>query len=296
MRNKTFMALMVGIATVVSMAMAGSANAGGGGSGTAPQGLILAQNAVAAADWYFPTATDGPVTANGVIWLQRDGANSTSSFTRLATELARQTNSIVVAPKFRSFDKPSASVDGTDLAQAVAQLFVGDRVVLNISATAAGYQGPLPEKFLIVGLGKGAGFATEVGGYTVDNGAATDLLLGVVMIDGVVQEDQFTSSFSKLESAGIPDYLIAAPQRGASNARSRTAELLSLLHPDQFVGIQMPLKRRDAVIAVSVGWINDIYGGYGPIDPRYGVYGNPNDGTYVPSQTIMIGRVKGSVL
>ena len=295
MRNKTFMTWMAGIAAVVTMAVAGSANAGGGGSGTAPPGMILAQNAVMTADWYFPTETDGPVTANGVIWLQRDGANSTSSFTRLATELARQTNSIVVAPKFRSFDKPGASVDGTDLAQAVAQLFVGDRVALNISATAAGYQGPLPEKFLIVGLGKGAGFATEVGGYTVDNGAATDLL-GVVMIDGVVKEDQFTSSLSKLDSVGIPDYLIAAPQRGASNARRRTAELLSLLHPDQFVGIQMPLKGRDAVSAVSVGWINDIYGGYGPTDPQFGVYGNPNDGTYVPSQPIMIGRVKGSVL
>lgn len=295
MRNKTFMTWMAGIAAVVAMAVAGSANAGGGGSGTAPPGMILAQNAVMTADWYFPTATDGPVTANGVIWLQRDGANSTSSFTRLATELAQQTNSVVVAPKFRSFDKPGVSVDGTDLAQAVAQLFVGDRVALNISATAAGYQGPLPEKFLIVGLGKGAGFATEVGGYTVDNGAATDLL-GVVMIDGVVKNDQFTSSFSKLDSVGIPDYLIAAPQRGASNARRRTAELLSLLHPDQFVGIQMPLKGRDAVITVSVGWINDIYGGYGPTDPQFGVYGNPNDGTYVPSQQIMIGRVKGSVL
>jgi hypothetical protein len=295
MRNKTFMTWMVGITTVVSMAMAGAPYPGGGGSGTAPQGMILAQNAVVAADWYFPTATDGPVTANGVIWLQRDGASSTSSFTRLATELARQTNSIVVAPTFRSFDKPGGSVDGTDLAQAVAQLFVGDRVALNISATAAGYQGPLPEKFLIVGLGKGAGFATEVGGYTVDNGAATDLL-GVVMIDGVVKNDQFTSSLSKLDSVGIPDYLIAAPHRGAPNARSRTTELLSLLHPGQFVGIRMPLKGRDTVIAASVGWINDIYNGYGPTNPQFGVYGNPNDGTYVPSQPIMIGRVKGSVL
>jgi hypothetical protein len=257
--------------------------------------MILAQNAVVAADWYFPTATDGPVTANGVIWLQRDGASSTSSFTRLATELARQTNSIVVAPTFRSFDKPGGSVDGTDLAQAVAQLFVGDRVALNISATAAGYQGPLPEKFLIVGLGKGAGFATEVGGYTVDNGAA-DNLLGVVMIDGIVKDDQFISSFSKLESAGIPDYLIAGPYRGASNARRRAADLLSLLQPDEFVGIQMPLKGRDAVIAVSVGWINDMYGDYGPTDPRYGIYGNPNDGTYVTGQQIMIGRTRGSVL
>jgi hypothetical protein len=295
MRNKTFMTWMVGFTTVVSMAMAGAPYPGGGGSGTSPQGMVLAQNAVVAADWYFPTATGVPVTANGVIWLQRDGVGNTSSFTRLATEIARQTNSIVVAPKFRSFDKPGASVDGTDLAQAVAQLFVGDRVALNNSATAAGYQGPLPENFLIVGLGKGAGFATEVGGYTVDNGAA-DNLLGVVMIDGIVKDDQFISSFSKLESAGIPDYLIAGPYRGASNARRRTADLLSLLQPDEFVGIQMPLKGRDAVIAVSVGWINDMYGGSGPTDPRYGIYGNPNDGTYVTGQQIMIGRTRGSVL
>jgi hypothetical protein len=302
MRNKTFMTWMAGIATVVTMAVAGSANAGGGVSGPAPQGrtrgipdIILAQNAVASADWYFPTQTSVPVTANGVIWLQRDGASSTSSFARLATEIARQTNSIVVAPKFRSLDKPGASVDGTALAQAVAQLFVGDRVALNNSATAAGNQGPLPEKFLIVGLGKGAGFATSVGAFTVDNGAAANLL-GIVMIDGIVKDDQFAPSLAKLDSIGIPDYLIAGPYRGASKARRRTAELLSLLHPDEFVGIQMPLKGRDAVIAVSVGWINDIYGGYGPTDPRYGIYGSPNDGTYVTGQPIMIGRTKGKVL
>ena len=33
----------------------------------------------------------------------------------------------------------------------------------------------------------------------------------------------------------------------------------------------------------ATGWVNDIYAGLGPTDqqPKYGIYGNPNDGTYV---------------
>ena len=50
------------------------------------------------------------------------------------------------------------------------------------------------------------------------------------------------------------------------------------------------------MITASAGWINDIYAGYGPTDPKFGVYGNPNDGTYVPGQRFTIGGVTATVL
>jgi hypothetical protein len=183
------------------------------------------------------------VAANGVIWLQRDDRGDTSSFVKLATEIARQTNSIVVAPKSHALDSPSPSVSDEDLGVGVAELFVGDRVGLNMSATAAGYSGPLPQQFLLAGLGKGGGFATSVGGSTVDNGAAVGLL-GVVMVDGVADADQFKRSVAKLDSLGIPDYQIAGPP-SASNAWGRTTDLLSQLHPGQFVGIETAPGARD---------------------------------------------------
>ena len=256
--------------------------------------LVLAQDALATADWYFPTLSyDVPA---GVIWLQRDGVENAVWFARLATEIAQQTQSIVVAPKFRRLDKPSPSVDGDTLAKAVAELFLGDRLALNSSAAAAGYQGPLPQKFLLVGIGKGGGFATSVGGYTVDNGAAANLL-GVVMLNGAAKQDPFAPSLAKLDSVGIPDYQIAGSGFGVSNGRAlSTAKLLKRQHPGQFVGIQIWPGATDAEVTTSVGWINDIYAGYGPTDPQFGIYGNPNDGTYIPGQLIMIDQRKAKVL
>lgn len=294
MRNRTFMTSLVGIAVATAVAVAALTNAGlaGDNAQLPSRAMLLVQDAVVAADWYFPTdAAD----ADGVIWLQQDGIDSSSSFVRLATELARQTNSIVVAPKFRSVTKPGAGVSAEVLTMVVAQLFVGDRLALMSSANAAGYHGSLPDKFLLVGLGKGGGFVTNVGGFTVDNGAAINLL-GVVMIDGMVKEDQFGPSLAKLDGLGIPDYQIAGPNHGVADAKGRTAKLLTELHPGQFVGLQMPLQNTGAVISASVGWINDIYAGKGPTDPQFGVYGNPNDGTYVPGQTIMSGRIRAKVL
>jgi len=231
----------------------------------------------------------------GVIWLQRDGAGNASWFARLATEIARQTKSIVVAPKFRRLDKPGASVDGDALAKAVAKLFLGDRLALNSSAAAAGHQGQLPKKFLFVGIGKGGGFATSAGGCTVDNGAAIDLL-GVVMLNGLAKKDQFPTSLAKLGGVGAPFYQIAGPGYGVASARGRTTRLLKQLYPDQFVGIQIWPGATDAVTTTSVGWINDIYAGRGPDHPLFGIYGNPNDGSYIPGQQIMINQRKAKVL
>lgn len=74
-------------------------------------------------------------------------------------------------------------------------------------------------------------------------------------------------------------------------------EQLAALHPDQFVGVHFddasPL---DAVVTFATGWINDLYAGRGPTDPLYGLYGNPNDGTYVANQPIVMGEAWVTVL
>jgi len=174
-------------------------------------------------------------------------------------------------------------------------MMVGDRGSLAISATAAGYQGVLPQIFLLAGERLGGGFAAEVAGRTVDNGAAANLL-GVVMVDGVADPGEFARSFAKLDSLGIPLYQIASPPQ-AANAWGRTTEQLAALLPDQFVGVQFDdVSPLDAVVTFATGWINDFYAGQGPPDPVYGLYGNPNDGTFVANQLLVLGEAGATVL
>jgi lipocalin len=254
---------------------------------------------VTPADWYFPTQADGRVSANGLVWLQRGESGDAAAFAAFAAHLAGQTNSIVVAPTISSFEiptQPGLFLGSAAMQQAVADMMLGDRGALAISATAAGYQGVLPGQMLFAGQLTGGGFAAQVAAFTVDNGAAVNLL-GVVMVDGVAGPDQFAQSLAKLDSLGIPLYQIASRPQAANNWGS-TTEQLALLHPDQFVGVQLddgtPL---DAVSTFATGWINDIYSGvYGPQNPFYGLYGSPNDGTYVSNQPIVLGDVGATTL
>ena len=247
---------------------------------------------VTSADWYFPTQADGKVSANGVIWLQRGELRDATAFAALAARVAGQTNSIVVAPTISSFEiptRPGCFLGSAAMQQAVADMMLGDHGSLTISATAAGYQGVLPEKILLAGQRMGGGFAAEVAAFTVDNGAAANLL-GVVMLDGVAGPDQFATAVAKLDSLGVPLYQIASPPQ-AANSWGRTTEQLAALHPDQFVGVELDDgSGLDAMVTLATGWVNDIYAGYGPTNPFYGLYGNPNDGTYVPNQPIVMGE------
>jgi lipocalin len=246
---------------------------------------------VTSADWYFPTQADGQVSANGVVWLQQGELRDAAALAAVATQIAGQTNSIVVAPAISSFEiptQPGCFLGGAAMQEAVAGMMLGDRGALTISATAAGYQGVLPEKILLAGQRLGGGFAAEAAARTVDNGAATNVL-GVVMFDGVASTDQFAASVAKLESLDIPLYQIASPPQAANNW-GRTTEQLVAVYPGQFFGVQFDdVTALDAVITLATGWINDIYAGRGPIDPLYGLYANPNDGTYVPNQRIVMG-------
>ncbi len=106
-------------------------------------------------------------------------------------------------------------------------------------------------------------------------------------------------SLAKLDSLDIPLYQIASPPQAANNWGSTTEQLVAL-HPDQFVGVQLDNGFvMSAAITLATGWIKDIYGGFGPTNPIYGIYGNHNDhtiGTYVANQPLLIGETGGTVL
>ena len=268
-------------------------------TGTSPLAIPAGPNGfVAPADWYFPTQADGTVSANGLVWLQRGESSDTAAFAALAAHLAAQTNSIVVAPVISSFEiptRPDGFLGSPAMQQAVAEMMRGARGSLAVSATAAGYQGLLPQRVVLAGQLTGGGFATAAGASMVDNGSAVNLM-GVVMIDGVATPDQFPASVAKLDSLGKPTYQIASPPR-AGNDWGSTTEQLALLQPDQFVGVQLDgAAGLDAAITLATGWINDMYGAYDPTNPRYGIYGSPNDGTYVSNQQIIMGEAVATTL
>jgi lipocalin len=282
----------------------------------------------APANWYFPTQADGTVNANGVIWLQHGFLGFNSWYADMAQQLAQETNSIVVAPTIFWFDTPicpGCYLSGAPMREAVASMFQNDRAALTISANAAGLDGPLPEKFLLTGHSAGGNFATAVGALITETDQV-DNLLGVVMFDGVSGDPLFTDSLTALEANGIPDYQIAAPPQDWNAYGIATELMYAFYGPDRFYGVQIdngshtdviggdslfaqlgsiassiiinpsPPGAKPAVRAFASGWINDIYNQTGPLTPVYGIYGNPNDGTYVPDQPIVMGPAGATTL
>ena len=271
----------------------------------------------APADWYFPTQADGSVQANGIIWLQHGFLGFNAWYADMALALAQETNSIVVSPNIFWFDPAFTG-------EAAAEMFVGDRAALNISANKAGYFGMLPQTFILTGHSAGGRFATTAAVGTVDNGSSGDLL-GVVMFDGVSRPPDFTDQLQTLIGAGIPDYQIAAPPQ-RWNAWGVATEAMLAEYPDQFFGVQIdagshsdviggdsllgflgelgsdlivrpsPPGAKAAVRTFATGWINDLYNGTGPTNPVYGIYGNPNDGTYVANQAVVMGQAGATTL
>ncbi len=271
-------------------------------------------------DWYFPTQADGSVQAQGVIWLQHGFLGFNSWYGALAAQLAQQTNSIVVAPDipwFPSLRCQGCYLSGTPMQEGVAALFADpSRASLNISANAAGYQGTLPEAFVLSGHSAGGGLAAAAGGFYTDTVAPADNdLLGVVMYDGVSSNDTFAAALASLDTLDIPVYQIAAPPQ-AGNANGQTTDDLVALRPGEFVGdvlangshvdsfmgalpiidfvAQLFFKRSSpgntaAVYTLATGWINDMYVGKGPTDPQYGLYGDPD-------QFIVMGQTAAVVL
>jgi len=255
----------------------------------------------APADWYFPTQADGSVRANGVIYLQHGFLANKAYYSVLAKSLAQQTNSVVVAttlPSFAPFTCPTCTINNPAMQQGVADLFLGGRAALNISASRAGYQGTLPEDFTLSGHSAGGGLSIAAGADYLRSLAPGDdnHLLGVVMFDGVANGN-LADNLTTLD--GIPVYQIAAPAQ-QWNAFGRTTTQLIADRPNQFVGVELvngshtdsvigsdPIfdllaaifvrptapGNANAVHTLAAGWINDFYAGAGPDAPQYGLYG-----------------------
>ena len=135
--------------------------------------------------------------------------------------------------------------------RAVADLFVGDREALTRSAVEAGYakkygldpaEAALPQQFALVGHSLGGGLVSGVAGYTVDNGAAANLV-GVILLDGVPTGDVLPNALAKLDayeqSDGgryIPVRVIGAPTN-FFNSSSNANQALSEARPDRYNGV-----------------------------------------------------------
>ncbi|VBA44007.1 PE-PGRS family protein PE_PGRS26 [Mycobacterium innocens] len=282
-------------------------------------------NYPAPAQWYFPTQADGSVNATGVIYLQHGFGAIGWFYEPLAVQLAQQTNSVVVVPTVPSIPLPFGLWIGSpQMQQGVASLFLGPEAALNISANQAGYQGTLPQDFILSGHSAGGGLATiAAGDYLADLGANTNHLRGVVMFDGVASNaTAFGAAVANLQSASVPVYVVAAPPQ-PWNAFGGTTNQLVSLYPGQFVGVEIvngshvdsmlggnplvdfaaqlltgfsPPGATAAVYTLSSGWVNDIYAGAGPLSPMYGVYG-PTGGYVAPGgQAIFLGQASGIVL
>jgi hypothetical protein len=277
--------------------------------------------------WYFPTQADGSVDARGVIYLQHGSPGTGGWYGQLAIALAEGTDSIVVTPTVSSIPLPNGAwLNGTQMQQAVASLFLGSEAALNTSANQAGYHGTLPQNFIMTGHSAGGGLATlAAGDYVADLGTntASNHLLGVVMFDGAANSSSaFAAAIADLKTLDIPDYVVAAPPQ-LENAFGVTTNQLVSLYPGQFVGVELvngshvdsmlgdkpvidflaqvlvkfsPGGNTAAVYTLSTGWINDMFVGAGPTDPIYGVYG-PTGGYVAPGgQQIILGPATGIVL
>ena len=264
------------------------------------------------ADWYLPTGAEAP---NGVIWLQHGFIAGAGWYDKLATTLAEQTNSIVVAPTLSSNPLTSGGkwLNGDVMQHAVADL-LADRTALTASAAAAyGHPVDLPDRIVLAGHSAGGGLAATVAGYAADMGATGAIgdILGVVMFDGVPLDGALPTALAKLVGVNDrPVLQIAAHPYTWNNSGEGTDQLVAA-RPDRFDGVRLvngshidsmqasdPLiglagnlfagyaraENQLAVQTLAVGWINDMY--FGTDDGIYGTAG----------ETLTIGDATADVL
>jgi hypothetical protein len=253
------------------------------------------------ADWYFP---DDP-NPTGLIYLQHGFLAAAPFYSYTAATLAEQTNSIVVAPSVTSnpFAADGFWLGGAPFQTAVASLFTGDRQALTDSAsTALGADVTLPTPVVLVGHSAGGGLVLAAAGDMVDDGTIGDLA-GIVLLDGVADNDVATTALGKLPD-DLPIYQLAA-RPYAWNNFGATGNALVQARPGRFNGVELvggshvdsmqggnrifqiaaylatgfsKPQNIDAVKFLAVGWINDMFAG-----TANGIYGSPGESITIPT-------------
>jgi hypothetical protein len=250
------------------------------------------------ADWYFP---DDAETPTRLIYFQHGFGASGPIYSYTAATLAEQTNSIVVAPSLSSnfFDADAAWLGGTRMHEAVAELFVGDRVALTESASAAaGYEVTLPTRLVLAGHSLGGSLVSGAAGDMVDNGAIDDLA-GVLLLDSVDVNNTVPIALQKLTGVNYRPVLNISSERYTWNMNGKVGDELEAARPGQFNGVMLVGGRHidamqggnpmlqlsqyviagfsqpqnvEAVKTLAVGWVNDMFAG-----TRDGIYGAPQE-------------------
>ncbi|MGK2867934.1 MAG: hypothetical protein ACSLFA_15055 [Mycobacterium sp.] len=188
------------------------------------------------ADWYFPTETE----PDKIIYLQHGSFARAGLYNVTAADLAVRNNAIVVAPSITSnfFACDGCALGADQMHAAVADLFIGDRAALAASALAAGWDAPLPQRFVIAGHSGGGQLAAGAAGYYAVRAPADEVynLAGVLLLD--------TSSVGGAVERGIarvpldiPVHLIAGSP-AVLNTYGDLNPVLAQLRPG-FVGVQL---------------------------------------------------------
>ncbi|OBK73081.1 alpha/beta hydrolase [Mycobacterium sp. 1164985.4] len=238
------------------------------------------------ADWYIPkTAEDAP--PDRLIYLQHGFLASGPWYSHTAAALAERTNSIVVAPTITSnfFALDGCWLGGAPMHEAMAGLFSAGNTALAESAHAAGYDGPIPDRVVLMGHSLGGGAVSGMAGHMAGD-ARVDRLAGVVLLDGVALGDpaQMTEALKKVP-LDIPVYQLAAPVYMWNNFGAGL-DALAAARPTGFIGVTLvngshvdsmrggnPLiqfaqelvagftrpENAAAAQMLMVGWVNDMF-------------------------------------
>lgn len=204
--------------------------------GRAPLELDCGNGYTVDADWYFPTET----TPDKVIYFQHGAFGRAGLYNITASDLAVRNNAIVVAPSITTnfFACDGCTLAADQMHAAVADLFIGDRAALVASAVAAGWDAPLPQRFVIAGHSGGGQLAAGAAGYYAIRASADEVydLAGVLLLDTSVLGGAVERGVGRIPD-DIPVYHIAASP-GSLNTYGDLNPILAQLRPG-FVGVQL---------------------------------------------------------
>ena len=243
------------------------------------------------ADWYFPDtyAPESGTPPDRIIYLQHGFLARGVFYDYTASYLAKETNSVVVAPTLTSniFATDGMWLGGDQMHRAVADLFKDDNPALLESAKAAGYgQDQLPQQVVLVGHSLGGGLVIDTARYMARDPETAGKLAGVVMLDGVAFTDPVPILDELNETAPqLPIYNLSSTPY-PWNLFGTMDAALAQVRPNDFTGTQMffgfhsdamvggnPLIQLGAYLItgyggpanvagtqiLAAGWINDMF-------------------------------------